>query len=151
MVDEIVYPFETLPDPMDVVWSFFPYDDNRGVPATEPHPALVFTSFEFSPGQYAIQVAYGTSSAKPRVNPGPHFRVENYNALQFAGLNRVTTFDLGRFCFLPWTSRWFASPDPTKYATPKIGCIRADGGGQDVLREVLRERERLGMRVPWRG
>ncbi len=146
MVDEIVYPIETLPDPMDVVWSFFPYDEQRGVPATVPHPALVFETRELDDGRLAVRVAYGTSSTKPRKNPGPHFKVENYNALMFAGLDRVTTFDLGRFKWLLWTSRWFASPDPTKYATPIIGCIHGDG--QDVLREALRERRDLGLPVP---
>jgi hypothetical protein len=144
MVGEIVYPFETLPDPMDVVWSFFPYDEQRGVPASEPHPALVFETYEFRDGEYAVKVAYGTSAAARR--DGPHFVVSNYNALMFAGLNKVTTFDLGRAKFLPWTSRWFSSPDPTKYATPKIGCIQADG--QEVLRSILRERRDAGQRVP---
>ena len=148
MIDEIVYPFETLPDPMDVVWSFFPYDERRGLPATEPHPAIVFETYQFADGHYAVKVAYGTSSSRPRTNEGPHFVVSNFNALQFAGLNRATTFDLGRSKFLPWTSRWFASPDPTKYATPRIGCIRADGGGQDVLREILRKRKSKGLPVP---
>ena len=148
MVDEVVYPFETLPDPMDVVWSFFPYDEQRGVPATDPHPALVFETYEFRAGQYAVKVAYGTSSTQARKEPGPHFKVSNYNALMFAGLNRETTFDLSRFKWLPWTSRWFASPDPAKYGTPVIGCIRSDGQGQSVLKEILRERQRLGLPVP---
>lgn len=146
MVDEIVYPPDSLPDPMDVVWCFFPYHEKRGVPATKPHPALVFETSEFLDGRFAVRVAFGTSAKKPRFDDGTHFKVSNYNALHLAGLNRVTTFDLGRVKYLPWTSRWFASPDPSKYASPKIGSIEADG--QAILRAILKIREAKGLSVP---
>lgn len=130
---------------MDVVWSFFPYDEQRGVPATEPHPALVFETTEYREGEYAVKVAYGTSNVG-RGERAQHFVVSNWNAMRFAGLNRETFFDLGRFKWLPWTSAWFASPDLDKYPTPVIGRILEDG--QTVLRYVIAQRRAAGLTVP---
>jgi hypothetical protein len=139
------YPFETLPRPLDVVWSQFPYDEARGVPAIEPHPALVFETNEYRPGEYAVKVAYGTSNVT-RADRAQHFVVSNWNAMQFAGLNRETFFDLGRFKWLPWTDAWFTSPDPQKYATPVIGRIVDDGIAS--LRYVLEQRRAAGLITP---
>lgn len=139
------YPFETLPRPLDVVWSKFPYDENRGVPAIEPHPALVFETNEFRPNEYAVKVCYGTSNVQ-RSDRAQHFVVSNWNCLRFAGLNKETFFDLGRFKWLPWTSEWFESPDPQKYATPVIGRIVDPGIG--ALRYVLQNRRAAGLATP---
>lgn len=57
---------------MDVVWSFFPYDENRGVPAIDPHPALVFETNEYREGEYSVKVAYGTSNVA-RSDRAQHF------------------------------------------------------------------------------
>lgn len=130
---------------MDVVWSFFPYDEKRGVPAAEPHPALVFETTEFRNGEYAVKVAYGTSNVT-RAERAQYFVVSNWNALQFAGLNKETFFDLGRFKWLPWRSEFFASPDLDKYPTPVIGRILGDG--QAVLRYVIEQRRAAGLVVP---
>lgn len=145
MLTGVIYPFETLPRPMDVVWSLFPYDEKRGVPATEPHPALVFETNEFRDGEYAVKVAYGTSNVT-RVERSQHFVVSNWNSLQFAGLNKETFFDLGRFKWLPWRSDFFISPDPKIYPTPVIGRILENG--QTVLRYVIEQRRAAGLAVP---
>lgn len=145
MVDVVAYPFETLPRPLDVVWSHFPYDEKRGVPAIEPHPALVFETTEFRDGEYAVKVAYGTSNVK-RADRAQHFVISNWNAMLFAGLNMETFFDLGRFKWLPWTSAWFTSPDPNKYPTPVIGRVLEDGA--TALRYVLEQRRAAGLATP---
>lgn len=130
---------------MDVVWCHFPYDERRGVPAIDPHPGLVFATNEFRPGEFAVQVAFGTSNVT-RGDRAQHFVVSNYNALQFAGLNKETFFDLGRYKWLPWTTDFFRSPDPDKYATPVIGQIL--GEGQVNLRYVLEQRRAAGLATP---
>jgi hypothetical protein len=130
---------------MDVVWSFFPYDETRGVPATEPHPALVFETNEFRLGEYTVKVCYGTSNVT-RAERAQHLIISNYNAMRFAGLNKETFFDLGRFKWLPWTSEWFASPDDDKYPTPVIGRLVQEV--QDHLRYVLVQRKASGLAVP---
>ncbi len=145
MVGATAYSFETLPRPMDVVWSLFPYDERRGVPATVPHPALVFETSEFREGEYAVKVAYGTSNVG-RGDRAQHFVVSNYNAMRFAGLNKETFFDLGRFKRLPWCSDFFVSPDPQKYSTPVIGRIVEPG--LSALRYVLEQRRAAGLATP---
>jgi hypothetical protein len=139
------YPFETLPRPLDVVWSLFPYDEKRGVPATTPHPALVFETREFRDGEYSVKVCYGTSNVT-RGDRSQHYVVSNWNLMQFAGLNRETFFDLWRFKWLPWTSDWFVSPDPAKYSTPVIGRIVGDG--VPALAYVLEQRKASGLATP---
>lgn len=138
------HPPNTLPDPMDVVWCRFPYDEKPGRPGREPHPGLVFETNEYREGQYAVKVAFGTSNVQ-RPN-GPHFVVSNFNAMRIAGLNKVTCFDLGRSKWLVWTTDWFESPDPAKYATPVIGSIGQDG--QAALGVILRRRRDAGLPVP---
>jgi hypothetical protein len=145
MVDEVVYPVETLPDPMDVVWSYFPYDETRGVPAIEPHPALVFQVNEYRPGLYSVKVVYGTSNVG-RGDRSQHLVISNYNELMFAGLHKETFFDLGRFKWLPWTSKWFRSPDEAKYSTPVIGHL--SDKGQGILRYILQQRQLAKLAVP---
>ena len=129
---------------MDVVWCLFPFEERPGVPGPDPHPGLVFETREFRPGEYSVQVVYGTSNTK---RPGsPHFMVSNFAAMKMAGLNKVTIFDLGRSRWLPWTDGFFRSPDPRKYPTPKIGCIQSEG--QAALASVLRRRRDLGLPNP---
>ena len=139
------YPFDTLPRPLDVVWSFFPYDEKRGVPAIEPHPALVFETNEFRPNEYAVKVAYGTSNVK-RSDRAQHYVVTNWNLLQFAGLRKETFFDLGRSKWLPWDDAFFKSPDLAKYPTPVIG--RIVDGGINALKYVLEQRRAAGLQNP---
>lgn len=130
---------------MDVVWCFFPYDEARGVPAIKPHPGLVFETNEFRQGEFAVKVAFGTSNVT-RAARAQHFVISNYTALQFAGLNKETFFDLGRYKRLPWTSTFFRSPDPAKYSTPVIGQVL--GEGQTNLRYVIEQRRAAGLAVP---
>lgn len=139
------YPFETLPRPLDVVWSRFPYDEQRGVPASKPHPALVFESREFRPHEYSIKVCYGTSNVT-RAERAQHFVVSNESCQIIAGLNKETFFDLGRFKWLPWDSDWFESPDLNKYSTPVIGRIIEPG--ISALGYVLQQRKAAGLPTP---
>jgi hypothetical protein len=138
-----VYPSTTLPDPMDVVWSYFPYEERPDDPGPAPHPALVFDWKKHASGLFTIRVAFGSS--KPRTK-GPHYTVQNYNAMMLAGLNKVTTFDLGRVADLPWDSDWFVSPNPKKFSTPVIGYLQESS--HDALRRVLRRRQALGLPTP---
>lgn len=140
-------PKEALPQPLDIVWARFPYSDNPGVPAQDPHPALVFSTFEYAPGLFSVQVAYGTSKLKTDTRPFD-FRVQNFRVMQYAGLHQATRFDLDRVKFLMWDDAWFFSPDPEKYDTPVIGHLLDEAA--DRLRNILRVRADHGYKVPYR-
>lgn len=112
----------------------------------DPHPALVFAASEYQPGLWAVQVAYGTSNLKSDRNYD--FRVQNFRAMQYAGLNQATRFDLDKIKWLMWDDEWFASPNLKVYPTPVIGCLLEDR--QDRLRQLLRRREAKGLSVPFK-
>lgn len=140
-------PSETLPKPFEVVWSRFPYNQNPGVPAVDPHPALVFAVNEYQPGRYSVQVAYGTSNLKTDSRPYD-FRVHNFRAMQYAGLSQATRFDLDCIKWLMWDDEWFVSPNTAVYHTPVIGCLLPDW--QERLKRLLRRRAAKGLAVPIR-
>lgn len=142
---ETAYPASTLPEPMDVVWCRFPYDETPGKPGDIAHPALVFEVMEYREGKYAVRVAFGTSNMD-RGDKAMNFQVSNFAAQRAAGLAKETFFDLGRVKTLVWTDRWFESPDPKRWSTPVIGQIGADG--QEYLRAVLERRKGAGLTVP---
>jgi hypothetical protein len=145
LVEDIHYPKESLPNPMDVVWCRYPYAERPGVPGTTPHPCLVFGTNKYSNG-YAVLVAFGTSSfTSKQAETDLNFAVSNMTEMHTAGLFKVTMFDLGRFKRLPWSPKFFEILNP-KYSTPKIGCISTRG--QDVLKMILRERDRRGLPTP---
>lgn len=141
-------PADKLPEPLDVVWSRFPYDDKPGEPGEVAHPALVFATFEFRPGEFSVQVAYGTSKLKTDRRPFD-FRIQNFRDMQFAGLAQATRFDLDKIKFLPWDDAWFENPAPWKYDSPVIG--RVLDGPAERLKNILRVRADNGMPVPLRG
>jgi len=130
-----------------VVWSKFPYDQKPGLPAVEPHPALVFAASEYKPGLWAIQVAYGTSNLKTEARPND-FRVTNFRAMQYAGLNQATRFDMDLIKWLMWDDDWFASPNDKVYETPIIGSLLEDQ--QNRLRRLLKRREAKGLPTPFK-
>lgn len=100
---------------------------------------------EYRPGDFSVLAVFGTSNVE-RADRGTNFVVSKYLALQKAGLCKETLFDLGRSRWLPWTTRWFTSPDPHKWPTPIIGHIESDGA--HVLRYILQQRAELGLRNP---
>jgi hypothetical protein len=130
-----------------VVWSKFPYDQRPGLPAVDPHPALVFAASEYKADHWAVQVAYGTSNLKTD-SRAYDFRIQNFRAMQYAGLNQATRFDLDQIKWLMWDDDWFASPNPKIYETPVIGCLLEDQ--QDRLRRLLRRREAKGLPLPFK-
>lgn len=140
-------PADTLPAPLDIVWSRFPYDNKPGEPGEVAHPALVFATFEYKPGLFSVQVAYGTSKLKTDRRPFD-FRIQNFRHMQYAGLSQATRFDLDRIRYLMWDSDWFESPDLTKYETPVIGHLQEEPAAR--LRNLLRVRADNGMKVPVR-
>jgi len=140
-------PAETLPEPLDIVWCRFPYDDKPGEPGEVAHPALVFSTFEYQPGLYSVQVAFGTSTLKTERRPFD-FRIQNFRHMQYAGLCKATRFDLDRIKFLMWDSDWFQSPDPEKFSTPVLGRLLDEPA--ERLRNLLRVRADNGMKVPYR-
>jgi len=129
---------------MDVVWCRFPYDGQAGR-SEIPHPCLVFQVNEYKPDKFAVKVVYGTSNLT-RVPKGENFVNYNHTELDYAGLYKVTLFDLGRSKWLTWGPQFFTSPDQNKYPTPVIGCVRTQG--QDVLRVILEERRAKGLPCP---
>lgn len=100
---------------------------------------------EFQPGKFSVLVVFGTSN-QARVEAWCNFQVSNATAMQFAGLNKVTYFDLGRWKWLQWHEAWFYTPDPARWSTPVIGRIQEEGA--HVLRYQLQQRERHGLLVP---
>jgi hypothetical protein len=143
--EDTAHSADTLPEPMDVVWCHFPYDERRWAPGPTPHPCLVFETREFRPGEYAVQVVFGTSNIA-RADRDTNFLVSNYGAQILAGLCKETLFDLGRSRRLEWRSRWFTTPDPKRWSTPIIG--RIPDQGHDVLRMLIAKRRALGLPVP---
>lgn len=139
------YTAATLPAPLSVVWGRFPYDEKRGEPGEDFHPCLVLGWNEYVPGRFSVLVVFGTSNPN-RVEAWCNFQVSNATAMQFAGLNKVTYFDLGRWKWLQWHSDWFFTPDPDRWSTPVVGRIREDGA--HVLRYQLQQRERRALPVP---
>lgn len=140
-------PQDQLPEPLDIVWARFPFDEKPGVPGEKPRPGLVFSTFEIEPGRFSVQIAYGTSNLKTENRPFD-FRIQNFRMMQFAGLSQATRFDLDRIKFLPWDDQWFESPNLAKYATPVIGKLLDDPA--ERLRNLLRVRADNDMKVPFR-
>lgn len=100
---------------------------------------------EYQPGKFSVLVVFGTGNVD-RGERGVNFVVSKFSSLKIAGLNKETLFDLGRAKWLPWTDRWFISPDLKRWSTPVIGHIEADGAA--VLRHILGQRAKLGLRNP---
>lgn len=136
-----------LPRPGDIVWTRFPYTQNPGKPGADPHPALVFAVYCRGEGLFSIQCAYGTSNLKTETRPYD-FRISNFRAMQYAGLDKATRFDLDKIKWLQWDDAWFQSPDLSRYPTPTIGFLQED---QRVrLGNLLRYRLDQGLSVPVR-
>lgn len=129
---------------MDVVWCRFPYENQSGK-CESPHPALVFATNEYKPDKFSIQVVYGTSNLS-RAPKNENFVVSKTSEMDYAGLYKVTLFDLGRAKWLVWGPQFFFSPDENKYSTPVIGCIRPQG--QQILKIILAERRAKGLKCP---
>jgi hypothetical protein len=119
--------------------------EKPGVPAEDFHPCLVLEWNEFKPGKFAVLVVFGTSKIRP-VDRGRNFIISKYETLMKAGLYRETMFDLGRSKRLPWSDRWFFTPDPKRWTTPVIGHI--GDRGRTVLGYMLQQRLAAGLPTP---
>ncbi len=125
------------PLPYDVVWCRWPADDDPT--GFKPRPALVRQVYQ-KDDRIKVEVAYGTSKVQIRdANSFGSFVVARFAALEPAGLDFNTRFELANTLRLPWS--------------PVVFCKRLDGKGPVIGRlpdiEIghLQERARI-LRVP---
>lgn len=139
------YPKDKLPNPMDIVWCRFPFDDKPGIPAVVCHPALVFATHEYKAAHYSVQVAYGTSTLKTDERPADFIVMSAVN-LCYAGLAQATRFDLDRIKWLMWDDDWFIPQCKEQHDTPVIGRLPQEE--IEDLRRLLKIRRSAGMSTP---
>ncbi len=134
------YPITTLPAPLDVVWSHFPFDGSEVEPGPVPHPALIAQT-ALNDGKPQVLVIYGTSNMKLTTRPHDFF-ICNSSELDEAGLKQNTRFDMDRYRWLPWAEEWFR-PINMNYESPVLG--RLSQNGRNLLNALIKERKRLGL------
>ena len=103
------YTVDTVPNPLDVVWCYFPKEEIPHLPSEEPHPCLV-RAIELSRSHAVarIEVCFGTS--KNIMDDPFDLVISNLSEMDCAGLYYATRFKLDKFRILPWCSEFFAPP-----------------------------------------
>lgn len=117
------YPIESLPKALEILWCYFPVDENPGKPGPRHRPCLVRrVAMDPDTMRGLVEVAYGTTKLKRGERP-LDLRIVNFEDLAEIGLPSATRFDLDRTLELPWTTEYFG-PHP-KYPTIYIGKLNA--------------------------
>jgi PemK-like, MazF-like toxin of type II toxin-antitoxin system len=114
------------PAPGDIVWCLFPEIPDVE-PGPKPRPAIVMGVEERSDG-VSVRVVYGTSQRVSRLNTGEVAITQAKHAAAYvlAGLAYDTKFDFKVIIELPWTERYFKTPNRATHGnTPKIGTLHA--------------------------
>ncbi|WP_282348062.1 hypothetical protein [Pseudomonas sp. PS01301] len=120
----MTYQFTPLPEPGDIVWCYFPHQEDAGAPGPKERPALVI---RVSEADHAVQVAYGTSKRTHQIHKGEFVMDPADGGFQISGLSVRTKFDLNRREQLYFDAEYFA-PAPgvhTQSPLPKMGTMHS--------------------------
>lgn len=128
----------SLPEPLNIVWCWFPLAEAPKRPGPKHRPALV-RSIKLSPDRTmaAVEVTFGTTKIRLLDRPFD-LHIQNSAALDHAGLPSVTRFDLGRTIWLPWASEYF---------TPRSGYSSPVSGTLDEMTMMQLEALKVARRI----
>lgn len=98
------------PRALDIVFTYFPYQEDNGRPALDKHPAVVLAVGMKPDGSLRLLAAYGSS--RGLYQPAPSNVIVEPEHYPDSGLWYPTRFDLARHAWLDYDAKYFCNaPD----------------------------------------